>query len=66
MAEAATKHSVKTEDKKMEATSAVREWRPFEALHREIDRLFDDFGEGFCVLHSVAPCSISSRSGDAN
>ena len=47
MAEAATKLSVKTEDKKMEPTSAVREWRPFEALHREIDRLFDDFGGGF-------------------
>ena len=64
MAEAPTKLSVKTE--KTEPTSAVREWRPFEVLHRQIDRLFDDFGEGFCVLHSVAPCSISSRSGDAN
>ena len=46
MAEAASKLSVKTEDKKTEPT-AVREWRPFEALHREIDRLFDDFGGGF-------------------
>ncbi len=45
MAEAATKLSVKTE--KTEPASAVREWRPFEALHREIDRLFDDFGGGF-------------------
>jgi len=45
MAEAPTKLSVKTE--KTEPTSAVREWRPFEALHREIDRLFDDFGGGF-------------------
>ena len=66
MAETASKPPLKTEEKKAEPTSAVREWRPFEALHREIDRLFDDFGEGFCVLHSVAPCSISSRSGDAN
>ena len=45
MAEAATKLSVKTE--KTEPASAMREWRPFEALHREIDRLFDDFGGGF-------------------
>lgn len=22
-------------------------WRPFDSLHREIDRLFDDFGRGF-------------------
>jgi HSP20 family protein len=47
MAEAATKLPLKTEEKKAEPTSAVREWRPFEALHREIDRLFDDFGGGF-------------------
>ena len=47
MTEAATKLSVKTEEKKAEPTSALREWRPFEALHREIDRLFDDFGAGF-------------------
>ena len=46
MAEAATKLPVKTE-KKAEQTSALREWRPFEALHRGIDRLFDDFGGGF-------------------
>ena len=45
MAEAPTKLSVKTE--KTEPASAMREWRPFEALHREIDRLFDDFGGGF-------------------
>jgi HSP20 family protein len=45
MAEIPTKLSVKTE--KTEPASAMREWRPFEALHREIDRLFDDFGGGF-------------------
>jgi HSP20 family protein len=46
MAEAATKLTVKTGGK-AEPTSAVREWRPFEALHREADRLFDDVGAGF-------------------
>jgi HSP20 family protein len=46
MAEAATKLPLKTEEKKTEPTSAGREWRPFEALHREIDRLFNDFGGG--------------------
>jgi HSP20 family protein len=47
MAEAATKLQVKSEPKEAERPSAVAEWRPFEALHREIDRLFDDFGRGF-------------------
>jgi len=27
--------------------SFARTWHPFESLHREIDRLFDDFGLGF-------------------
>src|SRR6516165_5817317 len=45
MAEAAS--TLKTEEKKAEPASAMREWRPFKALHREIDRLFDDFGGGF-------------------
>jgi HSP20 family protein len=27
--------------------SIARTWHPFESLHREIDRLFDDFGAGF-------------------
>jgi HSP20 family protein len=27
--------------------SFTRTWQPFESLHREIDRLFDDFGMGF-------------------
>ena len=27
--------------------SFTRGWHPFESLHREIDRLFDDFGMGF-------------------
>ena len=43
MAEAATK----LPEKKAEPTSTLRGWRPFEVLHREIDRLFDDFGGGF-------------------
>jgi HSP20 family protein len=44
MAEATTKLTVKTGGKG-EQTS--KEWRPFQVLHREIDRLFDDFEGGF-------------------
>ncbi len=47
MAEAATKLPVKTEEKTTEPTSALKEWRPLEALRREIDRLFEDFDGGF-------------------
>jgi HSP20 family protein len=43
MAEAATKFPVKTEEKKV---GRPTEWRPFESLRREVDRLFDDFGVG--------------------
>lgn len=46
MAEAATKVPVKGEPKAQQA-SALREWRPFETLRREIDRLFDDLDGGF-------------------
>lgn len=45
MAEATTKLPVKTEQKGVQA--APQAWHPFETLHREIDRLFDDFGRGF-------------------
>lgn len=47
MAEAATKLPVKTEQKGAEKTAAPQAWHPFETLHREIDRLFDDFGRDF-------------------
>jgi|SRR5215469_15284720 len=43
MAENVTKLPVKRET--MES-SLTRGWHPFESLHREIDRLFDDFGMG--------------------
>jgi HSP20 family protein len=43
MAEAATKLPVKTEKPaKPAAQPAANVWHPFEALHQEIDRLFDD------------------------
>ena len=42
MAQAPTKVPVKSE--KITPLSAGHEWWPFESLHREIDRLFDDFG----------------------
>lgn len=41
MAEAATKLPVKTEEKKPAGQKAG--WAPFGSLHREIDRLFDNF-----------------------
>jgi HSP20 family protein len=44
MAENVTKLPVKRET--MEPSS-IRGWHPFESLHREIDRLFDDFGMSF-------------------
>jgi len=44
MAEAITKLPVKTEEKK--AATAMRPWRPFENLRREIDRVFEDFDGG--------------------
>jgi hypothetical protein len=48
IAEAATKLTVKTDEKKdVPQAASAREWRPFDALRREIDRLFDDFNGGF-------------------
>jgi HSP20 family protein len=43
MVEAATKLAVTTEDKQADRPT---EWRPFESLRREVDRLFDDFRVG--------------------
>jgi HSP20 family protein len=43
MAEAAAKFPVKTEEKKIDRPA---EWRPFESLRGEIDRLFEDFQVG--------------------
>jgi len=46
MAETVTKLPIKQE--KPSAVSSVSQmWQPFESLHNEIDRLFDDFGQGF-------------------
>jgi HSP20 family protein len=44
MAEAATKLPVQTSDKTPDRPAAPGEWRPFETLKREVDRLFEDFG----------------------
>ena len=46
MAEPVTKLPIKQE-KSSSASSAPRMWQPFEGLRQEIDRLFDDFGQGF-------------------
>jgi len=48
MAETATKLSVKTDKAEpAKKTSPAGVWHPFESLHREIDRLFEDFGKGW-------------------
>jgi HSP20 family protein len=51
MAEAATKLPEKSEEKKSKQVAGpapeLPEWHPFDSLRREIDRLFDDFGEGW-------------------
>ena len=47
MTEATTKVPVKTEKRTAEPTSALRAWQPFEGLRREVDRLFEDFDQGF-------------------
>ena len=41
-----TKLQVKTDEKKGQPAT-LPEWRPFETLRREVDRLFDSFGGGF-------------------
>ncbi len=46
MAEAATKLPVKTETSST-TPSRVLEWRPFESLRNQVDRLFHDFETGF-------------------
>ncbi|MBY0320836.1 MAG: Hsp20/alpha crystallin family protein [Reyranella sp.] len=43
----AAKVPVKTEPKGQATGAAPQVWRPFEALRREVDRLFDDFGTEF-------------------
>jgi HSP20 family protein len=46
MAEPVTKLPVRTERKGPQQTGALRAWRPFETLRREVDRVFDDFDGG--------------------
>ena len=43
MAESITRLPMKTDEKK---AAALRRWRPFENLRREIDRVFEDFNGG--------------------
>lgn len=49
MAETVTKLPVKHE-KTSERASALEAWRPFDALRREVEQLFDDFGRNFWRL----------------
>jgi len=47
MAEAATKLPVKQEETAPTTQRASSLWQPFEALHAEVDRIFDEFTRGF-------------------
>jgi len=47
MAEAATKLPVKTEAPSTSQQVKVAEWRPFDTLRNQVDRLFRDFENGF-------------------
>jgi len=49
MVETASKLAVKTDKSEpaKKKASAAQVWHPFENLHREIDRLFEDFGKGW-------------------
>ncbi len=47
MTQTASKVPVKTEEKASQRASALQAWRPLESLHREVDRLFEDFDRGF-------------------
>jgi HSP20 family protein len=48
MADTATKLPVRTG--KEPQASSLRDWRPFGGLRREIDRLFEDFDQGFMTF----------------
>ena len=48
MDQRASKVPVKTEEKKPEEKAgALQAWQPFASLRREVDRLFEDFDQGF-------------------
>lgn len=47
MAEAESKVPVKSEAKPAGRPSMLDIWRPFESLHEQAERLFDDFGRGW-------------------
>ena len=47
MAEAATKLPVKSEPSQTAPSTRIQEWRPFETLRNQVDRLFHDFETGF-------------------
>jgi HSP20 family protein len=47
MAEAASKVPVKSEEKAPKRAAALQALAPLEGLHREIDRLFEDFARGY-------------------
>jgi HSP20 family protein len=63
MAEAATKLPVKTPEKEAERTPAHRLFAPMESLRRDVNRLFEDFGDLWRspMRQLLAPESFWSR-----
>jgi len=55
MAEAATKMPIKTEAQPPKAGEAKHEWHPLAKLQRQVDRLFEDFEDGFFRFPSFRP-----------
>jgi len=47
MAEPTTKVPIKTGEKPTERSTGLQAWWPFESLRREIDGIFEDFGQNF-------------------
>jgi len=54
MAETVTKLPIEQE-KTPERAPTVEAWRPFESLRREVEQLFDDFGQNFLRLPTRRP-----------
>lgn len=52
MAQAATKLPIKAENKGVTAPSTLGAWHPLETLRREVDRIFDNFHDGFGLTPS--------------
>lgn len=53
MSEPTSKMTTTKGAQRTEQSQGMQPWHPFENLHREIDRLFDDFGRGIGMRHPL-------------